>query len=329
MILNAINREEKDAMMMKMGGGLGPKLLHPVHRVPLLNNTAWDFNNVTINHVDVSSWEESEKFCMVLNNVLTKEECQQLIDCSEHKGYQPALVNIGRGKQKFMPDIRNNDRCIYDDPALMEQIWQRILKALSEKDKTAAMSLLDAPWAQKKFQTRTNHTNKVFHAVGLNERMRFLRYDPGTYFASHYDGSYVRECEGGMDRVGERSFVTFQLYLNEGFEGGATRFRPIYLDEEEDDYDVEDETCTSFTFARSKNRSTCATPSASAPTGVDVIPRTGSVLLFQHDCCHQGSRVRSGRKYAIRSDVMYTTKGTGLQYANKPIIARQLLEDLY
>ena len=63
--------------------------------------------------------------------------------------------------------------------------------------------------------------------VGLNERMRVLRYQPRQYFAGHFDGSYERRGgndSGGDERKGERSFITCQLYLNEEMEGGATRF---------------------------------------------------------------------------------------------------------
>lgn len=64
---------------------------------------------------------------------------------------------------------------------------------------------------------------------------------------------------------------TVQLYLNEGFEGGATTF--IHHDDEK------------------KN--------------VPCIPRTGMVLVFQHDIYHEGSALIKGRKYTIRTDVMY------------------------
>jgi hypothetical protein len=39
---------------------------------------------------------------------------------------------------------------------------------------------------------------------------------------------------------------------------------------------------------------------------VDVVPKTGSVLLFQHPLLHSGETVVRGRKYALRTDVMYS-----------------------
>ena len=51
--------------------------------------------------------------------------------------------------------------------------------------------------------------------MGLNERLRFLRYDPGQYFLQHPDGHFSRGRR-------ERSFITLLLYLNEGYVGGHT-----------------------------------------------------------------------------------------------------------
>lgn len=55
-------------------------------------------------------------------------------------------------------------------------------------------------------------------AIGLNERLRFYRNDPGQKFDWHQDGYYEREN-------GERSQYTFRVYLNDGFGGGGTSFR--------------------------------------------------------------------------------------------------------
>lgn len=317
--------KDRDIAMMKVES-LGPKLsqINPPQQTPLLSS-AWSPSQVTIKRMDLSEWEGSNKFCVVIDNVLTPEECRNLIELSERKGYDQALVNMGN-RQVLMTDTRNNDRCIHDDPQLVEEIWQRVLLATAEKDANVHQSLVNVPWINERNQRRNN--GKTFQAVGLNERMRFLKYDPGTFFAPHYDGSYVRSREAGVDRAGEQSFVTFQLYLNEGFEGGSTRFVPPNeeIEDESDDeqaveVDANAENCW-FSFLTKRGRT------KKTKGGYKVIPRTGSVLLFQHDCLHEGARVREGRKYAVRTDVMYTAQGPGLEYSKQPIIARQL-DDLY
>jgi predicted 2-oxoglutarate/Fe(II)-dependent dioxygenase YbiX len=95
--------------------------------------------------------------------------------------------------------------------------------------------------------------------VGANERFRCYRYDVDQRFAPHYDGAFIRNED-------ERSLLTFMVYLNDGFGGGATKFH---------DFDV------------------------------DVTPKAGMALLFQHFLLHEGCFVTRGVKYALRSDVMY------------------------
>ena len=174
---------------------------------------------------------------------------------------------------------RKSDRCIIDDPILAEKFYQRIqaaLGTLSEIEKERLrLDVLYRPTSQTS-------------PVGLNERLRFLRYGAGDYFRPHSDGCYVRRDEAGEDRRGERSYVTCQIYLNEGFTGGATTFFSTLSDEK-----------------------------------YDVIPETGSVLLFEHSLLHQGSQLLEGVIYVIRSDIMYTKKGPGHEYSKKPIPQRQ------
>jgi hypothetical protein len=73
----------------------------------------------------------------VLENVFSHDECQQLIQQSEDKGYEPALLNIGKynspsflslfmpaggGEQIFAPKFRKNDRCIIDDEQIADKV---------------------------------------------------------------------------------------------------------------------------------------------------------------------------------------------------------------
>ncbi|UJR30379.1 hypothetical protein I4U23_017914 [Adineta vaga] len=196
--------------------------------------------NIEKHDIILPNTRDSNKLTFILMNVFTYDECIEWIKLTENRGYSPALVNIGV-QEILMTDVRNNDRCIIDDENMAQQLFERIKSYLPE-------------------------TWNDYKLVGLNERLRFLRYDPGQKFETHMDGSYQRQ-----DGSGETSFITIQLYLNEGFIGGETTF--VH------DYDS------------SKN--------------VRCIPRTGMVLVFEHRLMHEGSRLRKGRKYTLRTDVMY------------------------
>ncbi|XP_063437962.1 uncharacterized protein LOC134718972 isoform X4 [Mytilus trossulus] len=118
----------------------------------------------------------------VLYNVFTKEECEEYINIAEKKGFEAALLNSG-DRQVLATDVRNSARCIWDTKEEVDKIWKRIKEYVPDV------------WCHRE-------------VMGLNERLRILRYDPGEYFRPHYDGMYKRDN-------GERSYVTVQIYLNE------------------------------------------------------------------------------------------------------------------
>jgi hypothetical protein len=116
---------------------------------------------LNIEKIDVSlpNKEDSGKLASILLNVFTEEECSKWIKLTEERGYSPALVNVGT-HEIVMTDFRNNDRCIIDDIHMANILFERIKSYLPEK------------WENYKL-------------VGLNERLRFLRYDPGQKFEKH------------------------------------------------------------------------------------------------------------------------------------------------
>ena len=221
----------------------------------------------------------SGKFAAVLDNVFSAEECEALVARGEAAGFDAALVNVGGGLELLKRDIRNSDRAIVDCPETTRLLWGRIKSALAAAGDGSGLEAL------------RNVPASGWTAVGLNERMRIRRYDQGHFFAAHYDGSYTRRGNdlGGRARAGETSFVTCQLYLSEGMQGGATRF------------------------------SNEARPSEF----YDVAPRVGRVLLFDHHMYHEGAPLVRGRKYCLRTDLMYAggADKAHLDYCVTPIAA--------
>jgi hypothetical protein len=184
---------------------------------------------------------KSTQFAFTLENVLTVEECKQLIDGSEQSGYTEALINIGPNEAILVPDYRKGSRFMTDDKLFVSKLWSRICDRIPD-------------------------TFKSYKVCGLNERLRFLRYDPGDFFKPHCDACYSRP-DGS-----ELSLITIQIYLNEGFSGGETTF----LNKSTDDR-------------------------------LGVVPKTGMILVFDQSLYHEGSEVIDGRKYTIRTEVMFKT----------------------
>ena len=198
----------------------------------------------------------SFKFAVMIHNVLSPEECSELIDRAEEEGFEDAIISNMRTKTRH----RDCTRYVVDDHVLAEEWYERIVSAL--KDTPFETKLKNAPWIQKS-------SGMIPHAVGLNEHFRLLKYKQGQFFQAHTDESFVRRTSDGMG-VGDMSCVSVHAYLSQNIKGGFTTF-------------------------------------LSEGRYLDVKPRTGSILLFQHDIMHEGQTVTQGTKYLLRSDVMYST----------------------
>ena len=167
-----------------------------------------------------------------LTDLLSPDECAGFIRQTERAGFDSAPVTTSRGFV-MMPDLRNNTRVMVDDLEQARWLWARLAPFVPARL---------GPW----------------RAVGVNERFRYYRYDPGQYFRWHGDGAFIRSEV-------ERSLYTAMVYLNDECDGGTTDFRD----------------------------------------GVSVAPRRGMGLVFEHHLVHQGAPVARGRKYVLRTDVMY------------------------
>jgi len=189
----------------------------------------------------------------VIEEVFSKEECKEMVEWTEkYLKYEAALLNIGNGLQMLNTDARNHARAIYDSKEMVNIMFDRMKDYLPEK-----------------FAFSKPHDREI---RCLNERLRFLKYKEGGYFAPHWDGRYTRPDQS------ETSYLTVILYLNESpeFEGGETNFL-----------------ATLPSGDKSKQ--------SEWPVGI----QTGSVLCFQHNIYHEGALLEKGVKYCVRTDVMY------------------------
>lgn len=120
----------------------------------------------------------------VLDNVLSREECSELLAYAEASAplekpgdspWKPALVSVAPGVEARAPGYRHSDRIVWDTQLLVDRLWDRCAQAegLQELVATAPCPRPD--------RHRTQGTWKF---AGLNERMRFLKYGPGMFFRS-------------------------------------------------------------------------------------------------------------------------------------------------
>ena len=138
--------------------------------------------------------EYRKLYAVVLDNVLSQEECDQLIHLAElsagghgekklvNNGWIPAMVNAGVGLEFSAPEYRNSDRIVWDNNVLVERLWKRIFQGEGMKE---YLSVLDGEEYYPvvgdgaRRGERWTVTNQ-----GMNERMRFLKYGAGQFFRS-------------------------------------------------------------------------------------------------------------------------------------------------
>jgi predicted 2-oxoglutarate/Fe(II)-dependent dioxygenase YbiX len=95
------------------------------------------------------------------------------------------------------------------------------------------------------------------------------------YYRYDIGQRFARHYDGCFERDnGERSQFTFMVYLNDDFTGGETKF---YHGERR----------------------------------LIVTPKRGSALVFYHLQLHEGAPIEKGRKYVLRTDVMYLPRARG------------------
>ncbi len=179
----------------------------------------------------------------VVENFFSPAECTKYIRIGEDLGYEDALVSSPQG-QVLHRGLRNNQRVMLKNEEIALWLWRRAREFVPQE-----------------YDGRP--------AVGVNELLRFYRYDTGGQFDWHQDFPFEREN-------GEQSYLTFMIYLNDDFEGGQTLFEDSYSDCSFDD--------------------------------LQVTPKQGMALFFEHETHHKGELVTEGRKYVLRTDVMYASE---------------------
>jgi prolyl 4-hydroxylase len=50
---------------------------------------------------------------------------------------------------------------------------------------------------------------------------------------------------------------------------------------------------------------------------ISVEPKTGMALIFDHQLFHEGAAVTSGRKYVLRSDIMFEPAYATFEFAER------------
>lgn len=180
-----------------------------------------------------------------IKSLFSEQEAKKLLKEAESHGF---------GVTNYPKHYRGNLRLTTTDQALTDQIWARVQPLVPAVVKTP--------------------NGEVWNAVGLNECWRLAKYYPGDQFLGHCDAAFQRNST-------ERSLYTVNIYMNQEYKGGRTRF-----------YNAKDNRTVDF----------------------QVVGQTGCAVLFRQPpgemYYHDGEKILEGVKYLFRTDVMYRKEAT-------------------
>jgi len=214
--------------------------------------------------------------CMAvaLDHFWTPTECDDVLTKARRNGFEyiTEASHTAPDGSTYRVQLQNpnpHKLSVFCDDAVLQKLWHRLQHFVIPGWKD------DECWQQ--FQQRYGPP------LGLNPRLRVLQYDANDddKFDPHFDAT---------TRVGENnniSRITVLLYLNDGggndFEGGETLYLNSHI---------------SICNTASKNN-------ANAETGLRITPRTGKLVMFEHDLFHAGAPLKWGRKHVLRTDILF------------------------
>ncbi|CCW64957.1 unnamed protein product [Phytomonas sp. EM1] len=219
--------------------------------------------------------------CIIVDNFLTNEECDALVEACEKTGFsfwRQTTHDATDGESccsAASKAVRVVDTIEANFDHLSQFLFKRIAAVVDLESKRFSKEMIGA----EELYERDLEGEWVPYALSSN--LLLGRYKPGGHFMPHIDGSTVVD-------LNTRSFYTLLLYLNDCPEGGETHLfsgeqhKVIFMDSE-----------------ANKLRG-----SASNRVG-SVEPKKGRAAFFYYDLLHEGAPVVSGLKYICRADLLY------------------------
>lgn len=220
--------------------------------------------------------------CIVVDNFLSSEECDLLIQACEKVGYtfwQQALHHEQDGEKNIDENtkaVRIVDTIEAKFPHLSQIITERIKQVVKLETKSFSEDMLDA---EALFE---RDIQGDWEPYGLSENLLLGRYRPGGHFMPHIDGSTIVD-------INTRSMYTLLIYLNDVQSGGET-------------FLLSGDQCN---ITKIDEKDGTLRGSAEARIGV-IKPCKGSAAFFYHNLLHEAAPVgEGGIKYICRADLLY------------------------
>ena len=215
-----------------------------------------------------------------LDDVLSKNECLQIIKKAQAKGWNNSSPSGGGHGRTGNEDPRTNKFCVFYDEVLANNLW-KIIKPTIPDD----LSFLGSnPY----FNSITKGTE--WYPTFIYDKLRVYKYDVGDNFPEHLDYKVKRTVfREGCEFV-QQSFMTLLIYLNDSFTGGETGYWP-------------DHCGIHCRFLRAEEKL-----GTKKDHQVVIKPKSGMAVVQNQNILHEGLPTTKGVKYILRTDIIHERK---------------------
>lgn len=212
-----------------------------------------------------------------LDNIISNDECQSIIDRCNNKGWNDSSPSGGGHGRTGNEDARDNKFCVLYDDKLAKNLMDQLISHLPNN----LEFLGDNPY----FHSFTK--GKEWSPAFIYNKFRIYKYDEGTSFPEHLDYKVKRSILKTDKEYVQQSFLSILVYLNEDFEGGKTGYWP-------------DHNGIHCRFLRNVEKQ-CSVKDHQ----IIIQPKIGMAVVQDQNILHEGLPTKKGIKYILRSDIIH------------------------
>lgn len=212
-----------------------------------------------------------------IDDILSKEECEKLINIANIKGWNDSSPSGGGHGRTGNEDARDNKFCVFNDEKLSKDLMNRIEQYLPENLEFLGKNVY--------FNSVTN--GKEWKPKFVYDKIRIYKYHEGTSFPEHLDYKVKRNVVKNDKEYIQQSFLSLLVYLNEDFDGGQTGYWP-------------DHNGIHCRFLRNVEKQ-CNVKDHQ----VLITPKTGMAVIQDQNILHEGLPTTKGIKYILRTDIIH------------------------